>query len=111
LALGPEFLVAQLIYWIMVLAGLVLLVVPGVYLGVRYAFFGFPLVAGDSHLIASFQRSAHLTQDARMHLLIFFLFLILLNALGASLLGLGLLITVPLSALMLASVYRQLAGT
>jgi len=110
LALGPKFFVGQLIYLAMVLVGLVLIVVPGVYLGVRYSLFGFYLVTRDANLIPSFQQSAVLSKGAGTYLLIFFIFLVLLNVLGAGLLGLGLLITVPLSVLMMASVYRQLGG-
>jgi uncharacterized membrane protein len=44
-----------------------------------------------------------------MHLLSIFVVLLVLNVLGASLLGFGLFITVPLSVLMMTAVYRQLS--
>ena len=46
LALGPKCLAGQMLYLLMVVIGLLLLVVPGVYLSVRYALFGFCMVAG-----------------------------------------------------------------
>lgn len=109
LSLGPKFLVGQLLYLLMVLIGLPLLVVPGVYLGARYALFGFCMAAGETNLIRSFQQSAILSTGKKTYLLRIFLALLVLNVLGTCLLGLGLIITVPLSVLMMTAVYRQLS--
>jgi hypothetical protein len=109
IALGPKLLAGQMLYLLMVAVGLVLLVVPGVYLGVRYALFGFCMAAGDANLIRSFQQSAILTTGTETYLLAIFVALLVFNALGASLLGLGLFITVPLSVLTMTAVYRQLS--
>jgi uncharacterized membrane protein len=109
LALGPKFLAGQIVYVLMVAAGLLLLVVPGVYLGVRYAFFSLCMVDGDRDLVRSFQESAILSSGMETSLLKILVVLLVLNVLGASLLGLGLFVTVPLSFLMLTAVYRQLS--
>jgi hypothetical protein len=110
LALGPRFLAGQLLYLVMVAAGLVLLVVPGLYLGARYALFGFSLVSGEPGLARSFQRSAALRAGRTGSLLAILVGLLVFNVLGASLLGVGLFVTLPLSVLVMAAVYRQLAG-
>jgi hypothetical protein len=109
LALGPWFLAAQLIYLFLVLVGLALLVVPGLYLGTRFALFGFPLATGEADLIRSFQRSALLTTGTRLSLFGALLSLLIFNVLGACLLGIGLFVTLPLSVLILTAVYRQLS--
>jgi hypothetical protein len=109
LALAPKFLAGQVLYLLMVVLGLLLLVVPGVYLSVRYALFGLCMVAGKANLMRSFQQSAIPSTGAKTDLLRILVVLFLLNALGASLLGLGLFITVPLSVLMMTAVYRQLS--
>ncbi len=96
LALGPKLLAGQVIYLVLVAAGLALLVVPGVYLGARYALFGFCLVApgsGEAGLLRSFQESARLTAGGGWRLAALLAALLALNVLGASLLGLGLFIT------------------
>jgi hypothetical protein len=80
------------------------------YLGTRYALFGFGLATGDADLIRSFQHSGVLTAGRKSSLLAILLSLLVLNVLGASLLGLGLFITLPLSVLMSTSVYRQLTA-
>lgn len=109
LPLGPKFLAAQILYLLMVVIGLLLLVVPGVYLAVRYALFGFSFADGETNLLRCFQQSAILSKGAAIGLLQVLAALFFLNVLGASLLGLGLLITVPLSVLIMTDVYRQLA--
>ena len=110
LAWGPKFLTAQLIYLVLVAAGLVLLVVPGLYLGVRYAWFGFSLVDGRSDMPRALQHSAQVSEGAKFSLLALIVWLVVFNMLGACLLGVGLFVTAPMSALMMAAVYRQLSG-
>jgi hypothetical protein len=108
LRLAPQFLAAHLLYLLLVGAGLVALVVPGLYVAARYAFFGFEVAAGHG-LWPSFVRSANLTALSIARLGGLLVLLLLLNLLGAAVLGLGLLITAPLSLLVLTDVYRQLA--
>lgn len=108
LNLGPKFLAGQILYLLMVMIGLLLLVAPGVYLAVRYALFGFCLAADETNLARCFQQSAILSTGAKPYLLRILVVLLVLNLLGASLLGLGLFITVPLSVLMLTAAYQQL---
>jgi hypothetical protein len=109
LPLGPKFLAAQILYLLMVVIGLLLLVVPGVYLGVRYALFGFCFANGETNPLRCFQQSAIISKGATTGLLWILAALFVLNLLGASLLALGLFITVPLSVLIMTDVYRQLA--
>lgn len=108
LAWGPKFLAGQMLYLLMVVVGLVLFVVPGLYLGVRYALFGFCMVTREADPIHSFPQSAILSAGTKTYLLAICVSLLVLNVLGASLLGLGLFVTVPLSVLMMTAVYRQL---
>ncbi len=105
---GPIFLVGQMLYLAMVLVGFVFILIPGVYLGIRFAWFGFCFLEREGNLAQSFRRSATMSAGSEISLFYFFVFLILLNLVGASLLGLGLIITVPLTVLMMTSVYRQL---
>lgn len=110
LTLGLTFLTGQIVYLLVVGIGLLLLIVPGVYLGVRYIMFGFCLADGETNLARCFQQSAILSTGAKPYLLRILAVLLILNVLGASLLGLGLFITVPLSVLMLTAAYRQLSA-
>ena len=109
-SLGLKFLAGQIVFLLMVVIGLLLLVAPGVYLGVRYALFGFCMADAEADLMDSFRQSAILTAGIWIDLLGVLAALLLLNVLGASLLGLGLFITVPLSALVTTAIYRQLSS-
>ena len=110
LTLGPKFLAGQMLYLLMVAIGLLLLVVPGIYLSARYGLFGFCMAAGETDLMRSFQQSAALSTGSRPHLFWIFAALLLFNGLGASLLGIGLFITIPFSALVVTAVFRQLSS-
>jgi len=108
LTLGPKFLVGQILYMLMVLGGLLVLVFPGVYVAVRYGFLGFCMADGEVDPMGSLKQSATITTGSTGRLFCLLFALLLFNLLGASLLGIGLFLTVPLSALTVAAVYRQL---
>jgi hypothetical protein len=110
LALGPKFLVGQLIYLGLVGVGLLLFILPGLYAGASCALFGFSLVNREAGLVGSYRQSALLAAGAHAPLLALLVSLVVLNAIGASLLGLGLFVSVPLSVLILTSIYRQLSA-
>jgi len=108
---GSKFLVAQLAYVILVLMGLVFLLIPGVYFGTCHAFYGFILAENEFGIIESFYASANLTRGVTGKLFGYFLLLTLLNFFGAMWLGLGLLVTIPVSVLTMASFYRDLKSS
>jgi hypothetical protein len=111
LRFGINFLFVQLVYFVMILVGFVLLIVPGTYLGSKYTLYAFHFADGYSNLRQSFQQSAVISQGSRWFLFWFSVFILLLNILGASILGVGLIITAPLSVLMKTSIYCQLRAT
>ena len=110
LADGPRFLAAQLVYLLLVTAGGALLLLPGLYLAARYAFLGFAIADGEPGLVRPFQHSAHLAAGSWGKVLALLFGVVVLNVLGASLLGVGLLVTIPLSFLTMTAIYRQLGG-
>jgi len=103
-----EYVAASLLYSLLVAIGLVLLVIPGLYLAARYGLVSFVIAERRAGPIDAFHQSASLTRGARWKLLLLMLLLGVLNLVGALLLGFGLLATVPLSALAMAFVYRRL---
>jgi hypothetical protein len=107
---GPKFLLAELLYFLMVLAGSALLLLPGLYLAARYILVVFAMAAGEGSGLRAFQQSALLTAGVRTRLMGIVAGLLIFNTLGASVLGIGLFFTVPLSLLTMTAIYRQLAG-
>jgi len=108
LRLGANFLLIQLTYFVMVIVGLAFLVILGVYLGTKFTFYAYSFADGNPSLLQSFQQSAIISQEMLWFLMFFSINLLLFNIVGASVLGIGLIVTIPLTALMKVHVYRQL---
>ncbi len=104
-----RFLIAGLLLGIFMAIGLVLLIIPGVYLMLRYGMVRFAVIDGAS-ITESLRQSAELTRDVKWHLLGFLLIIIALNIIGALLLLVGLLVTIPMTMLAYAHVYQKLLG-
>jgi hypothetical protein len=105
---GPTFLLAFCIYSAVVVVGLVLLVVPGIYVAVRYALFG-QVLATTSRTAPQALRDAAVLSDGRWWTLFpLLLMALLLNLAGLAFLGLGLFITFPVSLLATSDLYRSL---
>ncbi|HVE82394.1 MAG TPA: DUF975 family protein [Myxococcales bacterium] len=104
------FLLASVLYGLVVCAGLMLLVVPGIIWAVRYGAYGYALVNEHLDPVEALKRSAKLTEGVRWELFVFGLALIGVNIIGAMALGVGLVATVPVTAIAAARVYRQLVA-
>jgi uncharacterized membrane protein len=87
--------------------GLVMLVVPGFIFGTIFGFTHFLVVDKGLKPIEAFYESARLTKNHRLQLFAFFLLIACFNLLGVLALGIGLLFTIPISAVAMAFVYRR----
>ncbi len=99
---------AVIIVGIAVVMGLILLLVPGIVFLIRLWFVGFVVVDERAGPLESIQRSWDITRGHTLDLFLLFLLLAGLNLLGALMLGVGLLVTIPISGLALAHIYRHL---
>ncbi|NGP75560.1 hypothetical protein G3570_02870 [Balneolaceae bacterium YR4-1] len=103
-----SYFVASFLYGIGVLAGLFLLVVPGIYVAIRFQFYPYYIIEqGDSGIIAlqkSFQATKYLTMD----LFLFGITVVAANALGVALLGIGIIFTYPITTMATAIIYKGL---
>jgi uncharacterized membrane protein len=100
-----------LLYSLLVGIGMVLLVVPGVYVGVACQFAPYLIIDRRLGPVAALRESAALTKGSRWGLLFFGLVVIGLNILGSLLFGLGLLVTVPVTFSAHVWVYRRFVPT
>lgn len=99
--------VGSILAGIAVVGGLILLVVPGIYVAVRLQFFMYYLVDKDLGIIDALKASWNVTKGGLVNLFLFDVLLVLINFVGALLFGLGLLITVPLSCTAMTLLYRK----
>jgi hypothetical protein len=84
-------------------------VVAAAYFALRYTFVKLAIL-DDNDIIKSLRTSAKMTEGCKWWLMGFFITVILLNILGAILLLVGLLVTIPMTMFAFAHVYVKLSG-
>ncbi len=103
-----SFLIASILYGLMVAVGMIFLIVPGIVLAIIFLMYQYAIVDQGLGPLEALRRSAALTHGVRWDLFLFGLLLFGINLLGALALGIGLFVTVPTTMVALAYVYRQL---
>ncbi len=81
---------------------------PGVYVAVRYCLFGHVIAASESSAVEALREAGALTLGRWWAMGRFLAVVLAINVAGAALLGLGLLVSFPVSLLATASLYRTL---
>lgn len=105
-----SFLVASIIYSVIVLIGTALLVLPGIYLALRLQFFLASMVDENTGIIESLKRSWEITRGQTLPLFILMLIMILISIVGSLALFVGVFIASPLIILMYGYTYRKLTA-
>lgn len=100
-------IVAGFLVGVIVLGGLILFIIPGIYLGIRLMFFTYYIVDKDAGIIDSLKMSWDLTRGGVINLFLLSLLFLLINFIGALFLGIGLAVTMPLTFLATAVLYRK----
>lgn len=108
IARAHVWLASTMISGLAIIMGLILLLVPGIIMLLRLWLVGFVLVDERTGPIDAIQRSWDITRGHTMDLLVLFIALLGLNILGLCCLVVGILVTIPISGLALAYVYREL---
>lgn len=103
------YLGTSILTFLAVIGGLILLIIPGIFWAIRFSFS--PLIVVDTKLgpVAAMKESYAITKDSFWKILWFYIVIGLFNLLGLICLGVGLLITVPISTLASIYVYRILS--
>jgi uncharacterized membrane protein len=103
-----NYLVGSILYGLIVLAGFILLIVPGIIWGIKYSFFGYLIIDRGMGPVEALKRSGEITKGYKWDL-----FLLGLLFFGISLLGVlacivGLFAAIPTIWVAHAYVYRRL---
>lgn len=101
-------LVSSILFGLIVGVGLILLIVPGIYLALRLQFYSYYVVDKNAGITDSLKMSWEKTRGKVLDLFLFALLLIALNILGALALLVGLLVTIPVSFVAITLLYRKL---
>jgi len=103
-----KYLIGGLVYSLIVAGGLILLIIPGIIWSIKFQFWPYFLVDKNLGPIEAIKASGKLTQEVKWNLFLLGWLLALINVLGILALVAGLVVTVPLTMLASAFVYRQL---
>lgn len=104
---GVAFLGA-ILYYLLAAVGFIFLIIPGVYVLIRFFFLSYVFVDQKLKLKEAFAETSRLTAGHRWQLVGFVLVLVLLNVLGALALIIGLVVTVPVTTLATVYAYESL---
>lgn len=107
MTLAPAIFVSSISSFCIIIMGLFAFLVPGFYAGGRFLFLNYCLVGENLSLSQSFRASFARTNDNQGFLLRVFASLLIFNIIGASVLGIGLLFTVPISMLTVSYLYNE----
>jgi len=105
-----KFLVAFILYCVIVVAGTLLFLIPGIIWSVQFMFFGYFIVDKELGPIKALRRSSQITKGIRADLFVFTLIIYILNLIGEMALLVGLFVTMPMTLIALARIYRKLLG-
>ncbi len=105
-----KYLGASILLTLVIVAGFLLLIVPGVIFALMFMFTPFIVIERALGPIEAMKESHRLTYGHKWKLLGFTLLLLLINLLGALALIVGLLVTIPVSTLAFVHAYRVLGG-
>lgn len=103
-----KYLFGSILYGLIVLAGLILLIIPGIIWAIKYQFYSYLIVDKGLGPIEALKASGALTSGARWDLLGFFIVALIVLYLGALALLVGLFVTIPTWMVATAFVYRRL---
>ncbi len=95
---------------VIVLIGLVLLIIPGIIASLLLMFTQLMIIDRSLGPVDAIKESYHLAKKHLFQLFLFALCITLLNLVGLILVGVGLLVTLPISLIAVAHVYRKLAA-
>lgn len=101
-----KFWAARVLFYLKIIAGLILLIIPGIYIIYTYCFSGYSLFDGTTDSIGEDARmSADLTHSVKWRI---FFAVLLPSLFFAGSRGLYLLVASPIAVFMLFSIYKQL---
>lgn len=101
------YIAAAVLTGLAVIGGLILLILPGIWVMVRLSMVRFEVIDGAG-IRESLNKSWALTEGHFWRLLGFLVVMVLLNIVGAALLMVGLLVSIPVTMIAYAHVYQKL---
>jgi uncharacterized membrane protein len=110
--LTPELIVkligASILYNLAVMLGLILLIIPGIYLALRFSMASYIIADTNAGIMDAFRESSRLTEGVKWNLILAFIVMGLIMLLGVLALFVGLIVAVPVVLIATTHIYVQL---
>lgn len=103
-----SYFVASFLYGIATFVGLLLLVIPGIFIAIRFQFYPYFILEENVSSFTALQKSFYLSQNLTLELFLLGAVVIILNLVGILLFGVGIVLTYPLTTMATAIVYKSL---
>lgn len=104
-----KFLLGYILYVLLVMVGFILLVVPGIYLAMKFQFVQYLIVDKNTDVIEAFKKSGRMTDGQKWNLFLLMLLYMVIIFIGVMALGVGILIAIPIVMVAQAYVYKKLS--
>lgn len=104
-----DYFIATLLYFVVLIAGFLLFIIPGIILALSLPFYGYLIVDKKLTPVQALLKSMEITQGRRLDLLVFFVFLWVIYLTGFLVFFIGALWAMPTSAVAFAFAYRKLS--
>lgn len=103
-----NYFLGSVLYGLVIIAGLILLIVPGIIWGIKYQYTTYLIVDKKMSPMEAFKKSGKITQGVKMKLFYLGLIFVAITIAGMLLFGVGLIVAWPVVSLAGAYVYRKL---
>jgi uncharacterized membrane protein len=108
--LAFKFFLANILYNLIIFAGLILLIIPGIIWSIKFQFYPYIMVDRGAGIIESLKLSSEITNNNKWKLFLFGFAKGLVSILGFLLLGIGILAAIPIAIMAETYVYRKLSA-
>jgi uncharacterized membrane protein len=103
-----NYMATSILYGLIIVAGLILLIIPAIYWGIRFQFFSYLVTEKNLGPIQALKGSWNMTADHTWQLFVYGLIIMGINILGLLALFIGMLWTIPTTQLATAYLYKKL---
>lgn len=105
-----DYIVGSILYGIAVGIGLILCILPGIVLAVMFSFYGYFVLDKQMNGMDALKASFDLVKTNAGSVLVLLIVAFVVNMIGLALCGVGMLVSAPVSQIMIAYAYRKLNG-
>lgn len=102
------YLISAFLFGLLVFVGFILVIIPGIYWALRYAFVPYLVIDRNAGIKEAFHLSSTLTKGSKGTMAWYGAGFLLLNIVGLLALGFGLLVTLPITWIANGMIYRHL---